>query len=461
MPRRHALRKIGLATSLGRRQADGPEWRRDEGERSVVQEAGHVDSYYAASARGLVEHPQLEGRIDTEVCIIGGGFTGVSALLHLAELGRDAVLIEAKRIGSGASGRNGGQVGRGQRVDQPTLERWFGEARARQLWQLAEEAKATVEARIARHGIDCDLRPGILTAAHDAGEALGLHRLAGHLADRYDDPHVRFVTRDEMAEMLGTERYFGGLLDPAGCHLHPLNYLLGLAKAARDAGGRILEHSRALAIEEGAEPLVTAASGQIRASHVVLATNGYLGGLMPDLAGWIMPIDNFIVATAPLGEGLARSLIPGDVAVADTKFVIDYFRLSADHRLLFGGGESYGGPPPADVAALVRKPMLRVFPQLADVPIDHAWHGTLAITRNRLPHFARIGSNIHVAHGYSGHGIAMATLAGKLIAEAIEGDTGRFDLMADLGVHRFPGGHWLRRPALIAGTLYYRLRDRL
>jgi gamma-glutamylputrescine oxidase len=426
-----------------------------------VPPSGHPDSYYVATANATAEHPQLTGSVYADVCVIGGGFTGVSAALHLAERGYDVVLLEAARIGAGASGRNGGQVISGQRIDVTALEKAFGTERAHVLWQLAQEAKATVRERIARHAIACDLKPGALIAAHKPRDAPRLERTAEHLADAYDYPHARYVSGAQMAEMLATSRYFGGLFDAGGCHLHPLNFVLGLADAAVTAGVRMFEHSRVRRIQRTRPPIIGTDQGRVEARFVVLAMNGYLGTLMPQLAGWIMPINNFIVATAPLGEIAARALIRNDVAVSDTKFVPDYFRLSADHRLLFGGGETYGPRFPADIKGFVRNYMMRVFPRLADVAIDYGWGGTLAITRTRLPHFARIGPEIFVAHGYSGQGIALATLAGKLIAEAVAGTAERFDVMADLQLRPFPGGILLRRPALIAGMLYYGLRDRL
>ncbi len=405
--------------------------------------------------------PRLEGSLRADVAIIGGGYTGLSALLHLAERGYDAVLLEAARVGAGASGRNGGQLSSGQRLDQPALERLVGAARARALWQIAEDAKALVKALIARHAIACDLKPGILDAAHKPAHAVALEREAEHLQTRCAYPHARYVPRAELAEMLGTTRYFGGLLDRDGGHLHPLNYALGLARASLDAGGRIFEQSRVVRIEEGPGAIVATSQGEVRARHLVLAMNGHLGRLVPRLAGRIMPLNNFMLATAPLGEAGARALIRDDVAVADTKHVVDYFRLSADHRLLFGGGETYTRRLPDDLKGFVRKYMLRVFPQLAEIPIDYAWGGTLAITRTRLPHFARLAPDVFVAHGYSGQGVALATLAGQLIAEAVAGTAERFDVMASLPAPRFPGGTLLRLPTLVLGMLYYSLRDRL
>lgn len=423
--------------------------------------SGHPNSYYRATANPIPEHPRLQGTLKADVCIVGGGYTGLSALLHLAERGYDAVLLEAARIGAGASGRNGGQIGSGQRLDQRTLEATVGRERARALWELGEEAKATVKERIARHAIACDLKPGILGAAWKPPHARWLQENVEHLERHYGYPHARYLSKDEMASRLGTGRYFGGALDVDAAHLHPLNYALGLAHAAKDAGGRIFEHSRVVRLGEERPPVADTAGGSVEARYLVLAMNGHLGRLEPRLAGRIMPINNFIVATEPLGETRARALIRDDVAVFDTKFVLDYFRLSADRRLLFGGGETYTGRFPDDVARIVRPCMLRVFPQLDDVRVDYAWGGTLAITRTRMPHFARIAPEVFVAHGYSGHGVAMASLAGKLIAEAVAGAAERFDVMAGLRVPSFPGGTLLRWPALTLAMLYYRLRDRL
>jgi gamma-glutamylputrescine oxidase len=423
--------------------------------------SGHPDSYYVATANAMPAQPRLEGTLRADVAIVGGGYTGLSALLHLAERGYDAVLLEAARVGAGASGRNGGQLCSGQRLDQPALERLVGEGRARSLWRLAEDAKTLVKALIARHAIACELKLGLLDAAYKPADALRLEREAEHLRARYDYPHARYVPRAEMAEMLATTRYYGGLLDHDGGHLHPLNYALGLARAALTARGRIFERSCVVRIEEGRQPSAATREGEVRARHLVLAMNGHLGRLVPRLAARIMPINSYMLATAPLGEPGARALIRDDVAVADSKHVVDYFRLSADHRLLFGGGETCPGRDPADLKGFVRRRMLRVFPQLEAVPIDYAWGGTLALTRTRLPHFARLAPNMWVAHGYSGQGLALATLAGRLIAEAISGGAEAFDVMASLPAPSFPGGTLLRCPTLVLGMLYYGLRDRL
>jgi gamma-glutamylputrescine oxidase len=423
--------------------------------------SGHPASYYVATARGMPELGPLRGDETADVCVVGAGYTGLSAALHLAERGYSVTLLEAERVGFGASGRNGGQLGTGHRKDQRTLEEKVGRDWAHRLWALAEDGVATVKGLIAAHGIDCDLKPGVLHAAWKHGEAPWMEEEAAHMAREYGYDKLRYIPLEEMRDMVGTTRYFAGLLDSGAAHLHPLNYCLGLARAALSKGVRIYEGSRVTGISHADPARVTTATGAVTARHVVLACNAYLGRLEPRIAGRIMPVNNFIVATEPLGENRARALIRDDVGVQDTKFVIDYYRLSADNRLLFGGGENYSSRFPKDIAAFVRKPMLRVFPQLDDVKIDYAWGGTLAITMPRVPDFGRLAPNVIYAQGYSGQGINIATLAGKLIAEAVAGQSERFDCLADMKVPNFPGGTWLRYPGLMLGVIWYTLKDRL
>lgn len=420
----------------------------------------HTDSYYAATAKGLTERPRLTESLDCDVCVVGGGFTGLSAALHLAEGGYSVVLLEAQRLGWGASGRNGGQLGSGQRKPPSVLAQMMGPGDARLLWDLAEEAKALVKERIARYAIDCDLKPGILNCAYKAGDADWLKAQAEALTRDYGYEEIAYLDRQALGERLGSDIYFGGNLDRGAGHLHPLNYALGLARAAEEAGARLFEDSAALAIEGTAKPVARTAKGEVRAGHLVIACNGYLDKLEPRIAANIMPINNFVLATEPLGEDGARALIRDDVAVCDTKFVVDYYRLSADKRLLFGGGESYSPRLPRDLKAFVRRYMLRVFPQLSATRIDYAWGGTLAITMNRLPDFGRLEGNVFYAQGFSGHGVALTSLAGKLIAEALAGTAERFDVFARVPTRTFPGGTLLRWPGLVAGMLYYSLRDK-
>ena len=420
----------------------------------------YPSSWYAATATPLARFPALRGNVRADVCVIGGGYTGLSAALHLAGRGLSVVLLEAHRVGFGASGRNGGQLGSGQRLEQDALERMAGRDTARQLWSFAEEAKDTARGLIERHGIDCDYRPGIVHACWQDSEVAHAAAYARKLRDDYGYDRIEPLDRDALAAILPSAVYKGGDIDHGAGHLHPLNYALGLARAAVAAGVTIHETTLVHQIDDGPRPVVRTEGGTVDCGHVVLACNGYLGGLNRKVAARVMPINNFIVATEPLGDA-ARKVLTRDVAVADTKFVVNYWRLSPDGRLLFGGGESYGYRFPKDIVATVRKPMLQVYPHLRDVRIDHAWGGTLAITMNRMPCFARPGRSVISASGYSGHGVAMATFAGKVMAEAIAGQSGRFDVMAGLPMPRFPGGAALRSPLLVLAMTWYALRDRL
>lgn len=420
----------------------------------------YPDSYYLATARGLTERPALDAAIAADVCVVGGGYTGLSAALHLAERGYDVVLLEAQRIGWGAAGRNGGQVGSGQRRDEAELEARFGRDVAHRLWDLAEEAKEIVRERVARHAIDCDLKAGQLITAAKPEHAVALLQRARRLAADYGYSRARYITGEELPTMLGSRAFHGALLDTGALHLHPLNFTLGLARACEAAGVRVFERTRVLDYTRAIPARVRTERGSVSARYLVLGCDGYLGRLEPRIASRIMPINNFIIATAPLGEERARALIRDDVCVHDTRFVVNYFRLSADRRLLFGGGENYRRGFPADIAAFVRPYMLSVFPQLADVSIDYAWGGALGISRTRLPHLGRLPPNVFFAQGFSGHGISIGMLAGRLISEALAGTAERFDVLARLPAPAWPGGTLLRWPLLALGMLYYSLRDR-
>ena len=421
----------------------------------------HPESWYAATAHTPPSLPPLRGEVSADVCVVGGGYTGLSAALHLAERGYEVVLLEAARVGWGASGRNGGQVGSGQRQDVLELEARYGRARARALWDLAEEAKALLRERVERHRIDCDLKPGNLLAVTRRRYLPELQRETERLASHYGYHGLRMLDRDEVREMVASERYCGGQFDAGGAHLHPLNLALGLARAAVAAGARLYEQSGATVIRWDRRPQVHTDEGQVRARYVLLCGNAYLGGLVPEIRSRIMPIANHLLATEPLGAARAAALIPADCCVHASKFVVDYYRLSPDGRLIFGGGETYRDRPPRDLRTFVRRYMLGVFPQLADVRIEYAWSGSLAITRSRLPHFGRIRDCAFFAQGFSGHGVALTQLAGKLLAEAVAGTAERFDVFAGLPHRRFPGGRWARQPLLAAGMLYYALKDRL
>ncbi|GEO82428.1 NAD(P)/FAD-dependent oxidoreductase [Pararhodospirillum oryzae] len=420
----------------------------------------HVPSYYTATATPLPSFPILEGTVKADVCVVGGGYTGLSAALHLARQGRDVVLLDAHRVGWGASGRNGGQVGSGQRVAQDVLAGLVGSDDAQALWAMGEDAKALVRALIDTHGIACDYRPGVLHADHRARFVPHTRAQVELLNTTYGYSRIRFVDKAEIRVMLGSPAYHGGALDEGAGHLHPLNFALGLARAAAEAGVRIFERSRVEALAPGHPACVRVRGGEVRADHVILAANGYLGRLSRPVAARVMPINGYMVATEPLGEPRARALIRDNVAVADSRFVVNYFRLSADHRLLFGGGECYGYAPPRDIPAFVRPILLSIFPQLASVALDYGWGGTLGITRSRLPHVARVAPGVVSVSGFSGHGVALATLCGAIVAEALGGRATRFDLLERLPTPPFPGGILSRRPLLALAMLWFALRDR-
>ena len=433
--------------------------RRQGGDPSI----GYDDSWYYATAKGLARHPQLTESIDADVCIVGAGYTGLSAAIELAEQGYKVVVLESHRVGAGASGRNGGVLGMGQRKDQDELEAMLGFETARRMWQVACDANALVRDRIQRYSIDCDLTDGELHVAHRARYVDDLRRYNDHLLSRYGYTDRRYVSQAEVQDMLGVDTFYGGSLDLRSAHLHPLNLTLGLARAAVTLGVQIFEQSAVLDYQNPASDRViaTTAAGQVKSKFLVLACNGYLGKLDRDVGAYQMPINNFILATEPLGADRAQKINRDNVAVVDSRFVVNYFHNSPDGRLIFGGGENYSPFFPQDLKGFVRRHMLEVYPQLADVRVDYAWGGTLAITMRRMPNFGRSGQNIYWAQGYSGHGIAMANMGGKLIAEAIAGQAARFDLFADFRHLPFPGGRWLRWPALVAGMLYYALLDRL
>ena len=423
--------------------------------------SAYPDSFYAATAVGVHEHPFLEEALQADVCVIGGGFTGLSAALNLAEQGLDVVLLEAERVGWGASGRNGGLIGSGQRKDVIEMEEQFGFEQSRLFWQFAEDAKQEIRNRVDRHNIDCDLQDGQLEGVHKKGYLGMSAEAADALAERYDYPHARALSREETRALVATDDYLEGLYDDQAMVIHPLNYAVGLARAAREAGVRIFENSRVVSYTRSDPATVSTETGSVKASFIVLGCNGYLRKLEPRVAGKIMPINNFLLTTEPLEDERAEALIPGRYGIHDTRFVVNFYRMSADQRLIFGGGENYRAKFPQDIANFVRPKMLGLFPQLDDVRIDYAWGGTLSVTVNRLPHVGRLAPNLYFAQGYSGHGVSIANFAGKVLAEAIGGTASRFDAFANLPTHTFPGGTMLRFPGMVLGMLYYSLKDRL
>jgi len=422
----------------------------------------HATSYYAASAHPSPVRPALSGTVDCDVCVVGGGIAGCSAALHLAERGYRVVLLEGNRIGWGASGRSGAQAIYGLAAPQSKIRKLVGAADARVVWNVTVEALDLIRELVAKHEIDCDWAQGHMLTAIKPRHDADIHAELKELRDEYQYPSVRYMPRDEVRSVLASDRYIGALYDSRSGHLHPLNYTLGLAAAAERAGTRVFEGTRALGfVNTSSGATIRTTDGEVRSKFVVLSGNVYLGDTAPALKSKIMAVATYIVATEPLGAERAAALIRNNSAVSDMNWVLDYFRLSADHRLLFGGRVNYSGLSSFDAPAATRKRMLGVFPQLADVKIDFAWGGDVDITLNRAPHFGRLAPNVYFLQGFSGHGIALTGIAGKMVAEAIAGTAERFDVFARIAHADFPGGAALRRPALVLAMLYYRIKDLL
>ena len=417
-------------------------------------------SWYAASQPELAPHPPLRGQTRADVAVLGAGYTGLTAALALAEKGYKVTVVEAERIGWGASGRNGGQAIVGYGCEQDTLEALVGDADARLLFDFSREGMHMLKQRIARHGIDCDWRDGHASVPIHPRQERALRADIERMAQRYDYP-LEWWDRARLRQELASERYLGAMYDAASGHLHPLAYAQGLARAATAAGVTLHEQSPVIRLERGTQPALVTAQGRVDADFVVLAGNAWLQDIAPELETRMMPVGTYIGATQPLGAERARALIRNDMAVADVNWALDYFRLSRDHRLLFGGQANYSALPPPGLRASMTRRMRRVFPQLADVELDYVWGGYIDITRNRAPHWGRITPNVYFAQGFSGHGVASTGLAGDVIAEAIAGQAQRLDVFERIAHHRFPGGTALRRPLLVAAMSWYKLRDLL
>ena len=417
-------------------------------------------SYYAEHATQLEKFQCLKSEIRADVCVVGGGFTGLSTALHLAQSGYKVAILEAQRIGFGASGRNGGQVSGGQRMDQEGLEAILGDEHAKELWDISQQSVDLVR-NLSSDMEDCSVVDGIIHTAHRKRYVKEEHAYTDHLRKKYGYDKIQNLSLEETHHLVNSPAYFGGTLDMGAGHIDPLRYALGLARKCINLGVEIYEQSKVINVKSGDTAKIKTQNGSISAKFVVLACNGYLGRLNTRVAARVMPINNFIIATEPMSEDAQEALIKNNHAVADSKFVVNYFRFSPDRRLLFGGSESYGYKFPRDIAAAVRKPMLEIYPQLKNTRIDYAWGGTLGITMNRMPHFERIDGNILSASGYSGHGVAMATMAGKMASDAIRGQAEQFDFMASVPTPRFPGGAMLRSPLLVLAMLWFSMRDRL
>jgi gamma-glutamylputrescine oxidase len=429
--------------------------------------SAHVESWYASSTPGSPPRSSLEGEHEADVCVIGGGIAGCSTALHLAERGFRVILLEAELVGWGASGRSGAQAITGVACGQSKLESLIGAGDAHRIWDMTVEALRLQRELIDRHQIDCDYVAGQMHVALKARQERELREDVEIAHARYGHRSLRMVERDELRSLIASDRYVAGTFDPVCGHLHPLKYTLGLAAAAERAGVRIFEGTRALDYERstagdaGRALRVKTSRGVVRCRSIALCGNAWLGPLAPALARKIIGVGTYIVATEPLGAERAQALITNNAAVTDINWVIDYFRRSSDHRLLFGGRVSYSGLDPLGTRRATRARMLKVFPQLANSKIEFSWGGLVDITLNRAPHFGRLEPDVYFVQGFSGHGIALTGLAGQLLAETIDGTHDRFDVFARIRHRDFPGGAALRRPALVLAMLWYRLRDLL
>ena len=422
-------------------------------------------SYYETTATRAPPCTPLAGSIRADVCVVGGGYAGLSAALELAQRGYSVALLEARLLGWGASGRNGGQaiVGFGF-AGEDTISAQLSTADARRAWDVSVEGMQLLRERITHNAIACDYVPGYLHLAVNARKARALKQRLEHLAQAFDYPS-QWIGPAEVGQWIASQRFHAGAFDPQSGHLHPLKYCLGLAQLAAKAGVMVFENSPVIRLARGPRPVVGTAAGAVTCDFVVLAGNVYLGeygkAVAPELARRIMPVGTYIIATEAMPSARADALIQQRAAVSDTNLVLDYFRLSADNRLLFGGGDTYTTATPLRLVSGLRRRMLAVFPQLADLEVTHAWGGFVDMTLNQAPDFGRLGANVYYLQGFSGHGLAIAGMAGKLLADAIAGQSARFDVFSRLHHHPFPGGPWLRAPALALGMLYHRLRDAL
>lgn len=420
----------------------------------------YPQSYYAASANPVPARPELNGESETDVCIVGAGYTGLSTAIALLENGFKVCIVEAAKVGFGASGRNGGQIVNSYSRDIDVIERSVGPKQAKLLGDMAFEGGRIIRERIKKYDIQCDLKDGGVFAANTAKHMKHLESQK-KLWERYGHTQLELMDAERIREVVGTDIYKGGMLDMSGGHIHPLNLALGEAAAVESLGGVIYEQSPAIRIERGANPVVHTPNGRIKAKFVVIAGNAYLGNLIPELSAKSMPCGTQVITTEPLSAELAKSLLPQDYCVEDCNYLLDYYRLSGDKRLIFGGGVVYGARDPANIEAIIRPKMLKAFPQLKDVKIDYAWTGNFLLTLSRLPQVGRLGDNVYYSQGCSGHGVTYTHLAGKILAEALRGQAERFDAFAELPHYPFPGGQLFQVPFSALGAWYYTLRDKL
>lgn len=417
-------------------------------------------SYYAASANPTPMRSELNESIETDVCVIGAGYTGLSTAISLLEYGFRVVVLEAAKVGFGASGRNGGQIVNSYSRDIDAVEKSTTTDQARLIGAMAFEGGRIIRERVSRYAIDCDLKNGGVFAAFNNKQMRHLQAQKA-LWERYGYTQLQMLDHDGIRKVVACERYVGGMLDQGGGHIHPLNLALGEAAAVESLGGQIFEQSAAIRIERGSQPRVHTQHGNVKAQFVVVAGNAYLGGLVPELAAKSMPCGTQVIATEPLDPDLAHRLLPQDHCVEDCNYLLDYFRLSADKRLIYGGGVVYGARDPADIDSIIRPKMLKTFPELRGVKTEFAWTGNFLMTLSRLPQVGRLDGNLYYSQGCSGHGVTYTHLAGKVLAEALRGQAERFDAFASLPHYPFPGGQKFSAPLSALGATYYSLRDRL
>ena len=417
------------------------------------------NSYYTATSQALSQQPTLQGKVQADVCVIGAGLAGLSAALELANAGYSVVVLEAKRIAWGASGRNGGQAIAGYACGEESFEKFMSMDEAKRAFNLTIEGLDLMRERIRQYHIDCDWVDGYMTASVKPKSTSGLFEWADRMSEVYDYPHLQKIQPNEMPDWVASKRYHAGVLDKNSAHLHPLKYALGVAKATLDAGVRIYEDSLVTGIAYTDPAVVKTAQGQVTAKFVILAGNVYIDELVPKIAKRIMPVGTYIIATDRLPKDTADSLNKNRIAVCDNNFVLDYFRVTNDDRMLFGGRVSYSGITPPNLPVAMRKTMLRAFPQLESTQVEYCWGGFVDVTMNRAPDFGRLANNVYYLQGFSGHGLILTGIAGKLAAEAVRGQAERFDLFGKLKHLPFPGGKYLRTPAQVLGMAYYRLKD--
>lgn len=420
----------------------------------------HTHSYYAASANHQSIRPSLTEHTQTDICIIGAGFTGLSSALHLAESGFKVTVLEAKRVGFGASGRNGGQIVHSYSRDMDFIEKNYGKETAKHMGAMAFEGGEIIRRIVRDYKINCHLKDGGIFAACNDGQLKALEQKKA-LWEAYGHQKLELLDEHTIQNHIGSKRYVGGLIDHSGGHFHPLNLVQGEAQAIESLGGKIFEDSAVVKIEQGAKPQVFTEHGSVTCDYIIVAGNAYLEGLIPKLQAKAIPCGTQVIATEVLSKEQQADILPKDNCVEDCNYLLDYYRLSNEGRLIYGGGVTYGAREPKKIERMIVPNLEKTFPQLKGINVDYAWTGNFLLTLKRLPQFGKIGSNIYYAQGYSGHGLTSTHLAGKILCEAIKGDAQRFDVFAGLPQQAFPGGRLFRVPFTAMGAFYYNLRDRL